>query len=363
MKKYCVLPTAVLFALCSLNAEAGPSVRQYTEAADLTITGKLMDTPNPYHRIDTVAYRDFTPAENKLVRESSGLAVAFATDSRTITVMTDFGYFIDFPGATALFATAGYDLYIKKGGRWVWAAARAVSPLHKDEELTLISDMAEGVKECLMYLPLFSEEHSIKIGTDSGSMIEASPDPFRHRVGIFGSSYTHGTGTSRAGLAYPAQFSRLTGIQLLSIAVSGNCKLQQSFAKVLADAEVDALIFDAFSNPNGEMIRDRLFPFIETVQAAHPGIPLIFQRTIRREGRNFQPQKEAYESYKIAVADSMMKIACRRYKDVYYISPDAEVPHHDGSVDGVHPTDYGYTLWAESIRKPVMKILRRYGIR
>ena len=41
----------------------------------------------------------------------------------------------------------------------------------------------------------------------------------------------------------------------------------------------------------------------------------------------------------------------------------ATAPNHETSVDGTHPSDYGYTLWAESIRKPIVKILRKYGIR
>ena len=32
----------------------------YTEASDLTLTGKLMNTPNPYHRVDTVKFKGFT---------------------------------------------------------------------------------------------------------------------------------------------------------------------------------------------------------------------------------------------------------------------------------------------------------------
>ena len=36
---------------------------------------------------------------------------------------------------------------------------------------------------------------------------------------------------------------------------------------------------------------------------------------------------------------------------------------HSTSVDGIHPSDYGYTLWAQSIRKPILKILKKYGIR
>jgi lysophospholipase L1-like esterase len=35
----------------------------------------------------------------------------------------------------------------------------------------------------------------------------------------------------------------------------------------------------------------------------------------------------------------------------------------EGTVDGTHPNDYGYTLWARSIEKPLLKILKKYGIK
>ena len=111
------------------------------------------------------------------------------------------------------------------------------------------------------------------------------------------------------------------------------------------------------------MIEERLFPFIERLQAAHPGKPLIFQQTIRRERRNFDTGVEATEAAKQHMADSLMKIAVKRYKDVYYIKPSASTPLQESSVDGTHPDDYGYYQWSRSIEKPLLRILRKYGLR
>ena len=335
----------------------------YTEASTLTLTGKLFpDTPNPYHRIDTVKYKGFTPAENLQVRESSGIAVAFRTNSTYIDVLTEYGT-IQYPMNTNGISAKGYDLYIRENGKWVFAAAAANGNGNEARVLHLINNLDGQMHECLMYLPLYSEVRSVKIGTQDGAVIEAIPNPFRHRVGIFGSSYTHGSSTSRGGMAYPAQFTRNTGIQLLSIGCSGNCRLQSYFADALAAADVDALIFDTFSNPSLAQVNERLFPFIEKLQAAHPGKPLIFQRTIRRESRNFNTEAEKFEQDRIDLADSLMKIACKKYKDVYYIYPDATSPDHLASVDGVHPSNYGYTLWAKSIEKKILRILKKYGIK
>ncbi|MGM9737480.1 MAG: SGNH/GDSL hydrolase N-terminal domain-containing protein [Candidatus Cryptobacteroides sp.] len=371
MKHLCIIAaaTAAFFLVSgqTSGAQTPKDVKYvFTEASDLTLTGKLFpDTPNPYHRIDTVKHKGFTKRENEQVRQSSGIAVSFRTNSTTISVKATYGY-KQYASHVGGYASRGFDLYIKKDGRWVWAAA-GCGPIDKEDgyNTVLIKNMDGIMKECLLYLPLFSEEYSVQIGVQSGATIEKGDAPFRHRVAIFGSSFTQGTSSSRPGMAYPAQFSRNTGIQLLSIGCSGNCKMQPQFADALAQApDIEAFIFDSFSNPTITEIQERLFPFIEKIQAAHPGIPLIFQHTIYRERRNFDLATDKNESDRIKVVDELMAEAVKKYKDVYFVTTtNATSPKHDTSVDGTHPGDYGYTLWAESIQKPVLKILKKYGIR
>ena len=359
----------LLFALCiclTLNAQTPKNVEYtFTEASDLTLTGKLFpDTPNPYHRADTVRYKGFNKPENQLLREPSGIAVAFRTNSSTISVKSEYAS-LNYNLNTGAYSLRGYDLYVHQNGGWLWAAA-GCPKLNSENgyNTVLVKNMDGTMKEFLLYLPLRSELKSVQIGVESGSVIEKADNPFRHRIAIFGSSYTHGVSTSRPGMTYPAQFCRETGLGLLSLGVSGNSKLQPQFAELLAAADAEAFVFDGFSNPTAPMIRERLFPFIETLSAAHPGKPLIFLRSIYREKRNFDTTVAKSEAEKWATADSLMRIAVKRYPDVYYIdSTNATDPRHDSSVDGVHPGDHGYTLWMESIRRPLLHILKKYGIR
>lgn len=352
----------VTLLLILSSAYAKNSELKYTEGSSLTLVGKLMpNTSNPYHRVDTVAFKGFTKLENFQVRMSAGLAIAFSTNSSRVTVKAEFGQ-TSVPDNATAYTARGFDLYCRNSSNepWLWAGDGVIG---KSGELVLVSNMAPTKKEFLLYLPLFSEVKSVQVGVDAESDIKALANPFKHRIGIFGSSFTHGTSTGRAGMPYPAQLARLTGLQMLSLGCSGRSKLQPYFANVLAAApDIDAFIFDSFSNPNIDEIKTRLFPFIEKVQAAHPGIPLIFQRTIRREHRNFDLDYEKREASRIAVADSMMAIAMKRYKDVYYIYPNATSADHNATIDGIHPSNYGYTLWAESIKEPVKQILKKYGI-
>ena len=367
MKKHLAI---ILFALYSVAVYAQDIEYTYTEASDLTLIGKLMPgkTHNPYHRVDTTLYKGFTKRENLLVRMSSGMGCVFKTNSKSISILTKYGQ-MDDPVNTSIISARGYDLYILKDDKWLWAAS-GVSP-RKDpsKPLQLISNMDGTEHTCLLYFPTYSEVRSIKVGVETGTMIEAVENPFRHRIAIWGSSFTHGSCTSRAGMAYPAQFSRSTGLQMLSLGCSGWCILQDAFCNVLVDVDADAFVFDTFSNPSAKLIRTRLVPFIDKMLAAHPGKPLIFQQTIHREKRNFNTIEDEREQAKMEMAATIFKEikatpeGRKKYKDVYFIHPEPCPASHEATVDGVHPDNYGYTLWTQSIEKPVLKILKKYKIK
>ncbi len=366
MKRIILLIAAVAGFSALMAAQTPKNVKYYfTEASDLNLIGKILpDTPNPYHRVDTCQFKGFTKGENQQVRSSAGLAVLFKTNSTTISVQADYGYRNNAVSTMGI-ALRGFDLYIKnKKGEWIYAEANAPSHPERGENLVLISDMDNKMKECMIYLPMYSELYSMKIGVELGSTISSLESPFRHRVAIFGSSYTQGISASRSGMSYPMQFMRNTGIQLLSLGCSGNCKMQPYFADVLIASRPDAIILDAFSNPHAAMIEERLFPFIEKIQAALPGVPMIFMQTIYRESRNFNIVSEKREKAKQEMAEKLMKEAVKKYEHVYFI-PDtnASDKSHDTSVDATHPSDWGYMLWAQSIEKPITKILKKYGIK
>lgn len=351
----------VLFVLVCMLCGAAAAQTTWYDGFQMGLSGKVLPTENPYHRADTSAY-GFEGQERNLVMCSGGLALHFKTNSKSIKILPEYGYVYN-GRTTNLLSVLGFDMYIREGGKWLWAGAAVQKADTEDKPVTLVANMNGKEHECLIYLPMYSELRRLKVGLDQGaSMIPCNPDS-KYRIVVHGSSFTMGVSTSRSGMAYPMQFARRTGLDVRGFGMSGNCKLQPAFAKALADAQFDALLLDAFSNPTPEQIIERLFPFIETVQAAHPGVPLIFQRTIYRENRNFDLKKNADEAYRIQVADSLMKIACKRYKDVYYIYPNATSKDHDSSVDGTHPGDYGYTIWEQSIEKTVQKILKKYGIR
>lgn len=347
----------------AVSAEKETVKWKKVDATSLTLLGKALPTPNPYHRVDTVKYKIYPKKVNELVRMSSGLAVLFRTNATRIAVKPVFGEVVK-PDPVRSYR--GFDLYIKKDGKWLWAGANTFSEKNRrpGHPSGLVRNMDDSMKECILYLPLFSELYGLEICVPEGSVIEKMESPFTHRIVFHGSSFTHGHSASRAGMSYPMQFMRRTGLQVIPLGVSGNCLMQPFFIDFLKDVEADAFVFDSFSNPVADVIEKRLMPFIEGLQAAHPGKPLIFQRTICWEKDNFDLKHRAETEAKQAMSDSLMKIACKKYKDVYYIRPDAALHNGESStVDGVHPNDNGYSVWEASIEKPILRILAKYGIK
>ncbi len=367
MKRFIIFFAAIICAVAAYSQEENSVEYKYVDATKLTVVGKVFnDTPQPFHRLDTEKFQGFNDKEKKLMTYSSGIAIAFKSNSPSISIIPTYGEIKSSP-ATAVVSTRGFDLYIKDtegrygpAGNWVFAESHGG---RADKPATIKDCLDTSMKEFLLYLPTYSEVKALQIGVEKGYKISKIENPFRHRIAIFGSSFTHGAATSRPGMTYPAQLGRMTGLQFLSLGCSGNCKLQKHFAEALAAADVDAIVFDAFSNPSAGMIEKLLFPFIEIIQESHPDIPLIFQQTIYRETRNFNAEKDESEAKKMQMAEKMMKLAMEKYDNVYFIVPDAASEAHDTSVDGTHPGDFGYWIWAESVKDQIVDILARYGIK
>ena len=197
-----------LLSVALLTVWAAAAQVRFVDATTLNLIGKAQPTSQPYHRIDTVVYKGFTKSENQQVRCSAGLALVFRTNSSRVDLFPEYTSFVYNGSSTPRVASEGFDLYIRKDGEWLYAASRA--PKKRGEAYTMISRMDSSEKECLLYLPNYSELTSLRVGVDEGATITPMENPFRHKIVIFGSSFTHGTSTGRPGMSYPMIMQRNT---------------------------------------------------------------------------------------------------------------------------------------------------------
>ncbi len=358
-------------AMAQVKQKKTPTIK-YVNATSLTLLGKLSPSQNPYHRVETADYPQMTKTEAWLLRQSSGLAIAFRTDATEIWVKAKYGPCSTWHSQAPLTSTTGFNLFMKdENGEWLWASSKAhkIIPMKNrldllSKPLCIINGLAKGGKECIIYLPLFSELTEVEIGVPEGAEIAEMPNPFRHTIAVFGSSFTHGSASSGAGLTWPAFLSRATGLYMCSYGMSGNSKLQEYMGDILGKTKADAYICDSFSNPNIQTIGERIRPFIEAIRKHNADAPIIFINTIYREYRNFVPAIEKKEQGRIEYVEKIMKSIVKEYKNVYFVNvPNQTGTDHVTSADGTHPYSYGYHRWAQAIEKPIVKILKKHKIK
>jgi hypothetical protein len=356
---------ALITVLICLGASAQEI--KWHNAAELTIIGKAIPTSEPFTRIDGSVYKFNDKTIDRYASYSTGLAIVFETDSPTIKARWTTGGGNSGANMAAIL-TKGLDLYIMKDGKWVFAGVGTPvmrkAPFSQHEG-TIVTDMTKDTKQCILYLPLFDNVEKLEIGIQDGSVIKPMANPFRHNIIVHGSSITHGASASRAGMTYAARFGRDNGLYTCNLGFSGMCKLQKEYAYYLADIkEVDAFIFDTFSNPKTEEINERFDEFVDIIRAAHPEVPMIFLQTERRETRNFNIKREASEAEKQKAAEDIVRNRMKTDKNIYFISSEGFLgTEHIATADGTHPTDLGFTHMLEIISPKIKKILKKYGIR
>lgn len=352
----------LLIACASLSISASAQLK-FVDATTLGIHGYTKQTDkSPYYRFDHTPY-NFSKSVIEHALKPVGLYVAFKTNSSTVSAEWEITP-INTRDNISFIMQHSLDLYIKIGGEWRYAIAPRV-PCELETatyKRTLVKNLPDGENEFLLYLPIWCEMKSLKIGVDNGATIEGMPTPFKQKVVVYGSSITHGAAASRAGLTYPAQMSRNLGIDFVNFGFAGQCKMQPEFLEFLKGCEADAFLFDTFSNPSKKEIEERLENFVAEMVKAHPKKPLIFMQTALPYEECADTKKYASRKSRNDTAAKIMNELQKQYKDVYFL----EVPHvvgKDGTVDGVHPNDLGFHRFIKAYQPKIAKILRKYSIK
>ena len=361
MKKSLLL----LAFLCTLSLSAVAQKLKFVDAVELGIHGHTKKTDkSPYYRYDHTPY-SFNKTIVSHSKHSSGLYVVFKTNSSQISATWENTPRRMGDNMTGILQH-GLDLYIKDKGKWVFAAAGRVSTLPDKNRRTksLIKNLPEGDKECLLYLPGWCELRELLIGVDKWANIEGLPKPFRHKVIVHGSSITHGASASRSGMTYTSLLSRNLGIDFVNFGFSGQCKLQPEFLEFLKTCEADAFLFDTFSNPTTAQVEERLNVFVEGLVKAHPGKPLIFLLTPNHDvqSQSFDQVRRKRSQHHIETLTRMMRALEKKYKDVYFLSIPGSIGEN-GTIDLSHPNDLGFDRFVKAYQPKIAKILKKYGVK
>jgi GDSL-like Lipase/Acylhydrolase family/N-terminus of Esterase_SGNH_hydro-type len=320
---------------------------------------------------DTKAFYDRLPAKAEgvvrqpvwdLSRNSAGMCVRFVTDATTIHArwaVTDPWLYL--PNMTAI-GKSGLDLYVKTENGWHWLAVG--QPTAQTNEVTLVKDLIPGKREYLLYLPLYNGTKFVELGISATNVIETAP-PWgageRKPVVFYGTSILQGLSASRPGMVHSAILGRKFNYPTINLGFSGNGKMEPEMAGLLAELDPSVYVIDCLPNMVADEIKARVEPLVKKLRAAHPDVPIVLveDRTMqdsfliagRMEWYHLKDRAELKAAY-----DRLQKDGVR---NLYYI-PGEHLFGDDGegSTDGSHPNDLGFTRQAEIFAKVLDHLLK-----
>ena len=346
-----------LLSLLVLIPVSGYAQRfKYYDAREFTLVGRCNHSGPYYHRADTAKYASMPESVKERLTRSTGLAVAFKTNSKHIGARWEVRI-----GRSSFrmndIAFYGVDLYIRQDGEWLFAGCGR--PSQAKSESKIVEKMTGEMKECLLYLPLYDELKHLDIRIDKEASIEAIPNPFDKTIVVYGSSITQGASASRPGLLYTSRLSRHTGFHFINLGLSGRGKMEKSVVDMIADIDADAYVLDCAANPDARQIRERTSYMVRKIRAKHPDAPIIMVESVVRDSGLFNRSIQEFERLKReAFRNEYDKLLLGGVENLYLIEGQYLLgSDHDATVDGIHPNDMGFDRMIKVIQPRILEIM------
>jgi hypothetical protein len=255
---------------------------------------------------------------------------------------------------------SGLDLYTKLDGKWRWIGSGRPTK-SPSNELVVARGINPGRREYMMYLPLYNGVESVEIGVKPNSAFEPAPVRSQKPIVLYGTSILQGGCASRPGMAYPAIVGRRLDRPTINLGFSGNALCEPEVANLLAQLDPAVYVLDPLPNMTGELVSQRMEPFVKTLRAAHPKTPIVLVEHVEyQDGPFIEKRREKYTKANEALKAAFKDLKLSGVRNLYYV-PGKDLYGNDGdaTVDGTHATDLGFERMAEKVTPIVRKVLHR----
>ena len=297
-----------------------------------------------YRRMPQAIAETASEGSAMLHHHTAGGRICFKTDSPYVAIHAKMNGIWRMPHFT-LAGTAGFDMYVD--GKY---HATFMPSVKMVDGFTSVKELpGEGLREILINFPLYSGVTDLYIGLAEGSLTEPwNPYGDRRPVVFYGSSITQGGCAARPGNSYPAVLSQRYCFDYVNLGFSGRAKGEPGMADYIASLPMSLFIYDYDCNaPSPQHLRKTHKAMFDTIRAKQPEVPIVIMTAPNLCHKDYDSRFAViYETYKTAVDNGD--------KNVYFIDGRDMVYAHDANmmtVDGVHPTDFGFWCMAEAIEK------------
>lgn len=283
----------------------------------------------------------------RLHDKTAGGRVRFATDSARIAIRAKLHKIGKMPHF-ALTGSAGFDLYAD--GRYI---KTFIPPFALEDGYESVIDLGTAERrEITVNFPLYSGVNYLEIGLGEEAGLW-SPKPYRPLKPIvyYGSSITQGGCVSRPGRSYEAVIERRLNCDYINLGFSGNAKGEVEMGDYIKTLPMSVFVYDYDHNARTlEQLQETHERMFLQIREENPELPIVMMN---------RPKYDLSDTEKVrrAVIETTYQNALDRGdKNVYFINNEqlTALCGNEGTVDGCHPTDFGFASMAEAVY-PVLK--------
>ena len=285
----------------------------------------------------------------------AGGRVRFVTDSPYIAIHAKMP-FVGIMNHFALTGSAGFDMYVDVDDEPRYVKTFVPSGLKSNDFYESLHDFVnDEMREVTIHFPPYSSVSDLYIGLKEGATVTEAPAyRIEKPIVYYGSSITQGGCASRPGNVYSNIISRRLDADQINLGFSGNAKGEPTMAEYIAGLEMSAFVYDYDHNAfNPEHLRKTHEPFFKTVREKHPDIPVVMcsRPKIYLTDEEIERRDIVRQTYENALA--------RGDKNVYFLDGNdlMALCGNEGTVDGEHPTDFGFYSMAKAIGDVLEKVL------
>jgi hypothetical protein len=343
--------------------QAAPPELDWHDAKKFTVEGLgFGDVKSPYDRLPVRAEGVVRPEVWNLSRDSAGALVRFTAATTAIHARWSLtNKSLAGVNITAI-ASSGLDLYARAdGGRWHWLGIGRPKQFPANTD-ALINGISAAQREFMIYLPLRNGVTSLEIGVPKGSTI--SPGTARPAgskpIVFYGTSLTHGTSAGLGDMTRLSMLWRTFNREVIKRGFSGNARVEPEVLRFVAELDPAVFVLDCLPNMDAKDVSERTVPGVKLLREAHPATPILLVEDRNYEtGFLVQTRRESNDANHAALREAYAALQKDKVPALYYLKADDLLGHDgEGTIDGSHPTDLGFTRQAAEFEKVLRKILK-----
>ena len=350
-------------------AEVVTNGLKWIDGRTLPLEGRAFD--------DTAAYYDRLPANvstnvnggvRSMKHHTAGMQFRFTTDSKRLVfkwIPYTRRLSMDHMPSTGV---SGIDVYRLDANaeNWLYVKTGRIKSA-KGGSLSL--DWTPGTP-CLVNLPLYNGIKEFSLGLEPAASVSPLPprkSGIEKPVVFYGTSITHGGCASRPGMSFVNIVGRDLDVPVVNLGFSGSGVMELEMSEHLARIDASCYVLDCLWNMGtttgetanaahgrrkGRNVEENYEPFIRNLRAKRPDVPIVMAEQCDVYGGGLN----AKDRYVKALYE---KLVAEGWKNLVYLTKDEMFPRDmNGTVDGVHPNDWGMVSLAKAYGEAVKQALR-----